>query len=388
MRFIALPGVLAVALLTWTAPVGAQDDLRADVFFGGGGFIADEGIATFDVGATAWLAEPRATYQDVLDAPSHEVADIVDGLLYTNPRSAAPHALASSLLGSQLTVPFHLGRGGPGGWWIIDKPELHLGDDILVPDLAGGRRTRMPTCPKTAYTTLVPDWVCEILSPSTRGLDLEAKRPVYAREGVRHHRRISVTTTPPPPRHDGRSERDVSAHLEARTSCAAALLDVEDEARPVALSKGQARTGGRPNVVLAAVFDPRAQRRANEPSGTSEPDRGTDSVVRPDPSRVDGGPGDAAMQVDDFGPLAAPVVLHHPVQRHRPGEPGVDADVVSGTPSAVPRNSGLEHETARCLLPGRCHLCLCLYLRGQHSYARQRHPEDTSTPCHDPESGA
>ncbi len=131
-------------------------------------------------------ARPRATYQDVLDAPPHQVAEIVDGVLYATPRPAMPHALAASLLVSQLIVPFHLGRGGPGGWWIVVEPELHLGDDILVPDLAGWRRTRMPSYPETAYSTLAPDWVCEILSPSTRRLDLEAKRPVYAREGVRH----------------------------------------------------------------------------------------------------------------------------------------------------------------------------------------------------------
>ena len=131
-------------------------------------------------------ALPQATYQDVLDAPPHEVAEIVDGLLYTNPRPAAPHALASSLLGYYLTGPFQVGQGGPGGWWIIDEPELHLGDDVLVPDIAGWRRARMPIYPKTAYFTLSPDWVCEILSPSTRKLDLETKRPVYAREGVRH----------------------------------------------------------------------------------------------------------------------------------------------------------------------------------------------------------
>ena len=132
------------------------------------------------------VARPQATYQDVLDAPPHEVAEIVDGLLYTNPRPAAPHALASSLLGYYLTGPFQVGRGGPGGWWIIDEPELHLGDDVLVPDIAGWRRARMPIYPETAYFTLSPDWVCEILSPSTRKLDPEAKRPVYAREGVRH----------------------------------------------------------------------------------------------------------------------------------------------------------------------------------------------------------
>ena len=127
---------------------------------------------------------PRATYQDVLDAPAHQVAEIVDGTLYTHPRPAMPHALASSYLGDELVSPFGKGRGGPGGWWIIDEPELHLGEDILVPDLAGWRRERMPKFPDTAYVTLAPDWVCEVLSASTRKLDLHGKRPIYAREGV------------------------------------------------------------------------------------------------------------------------------------------------------------------------------------------------------------
>ena len=127
---------------------------------------------------------PRATYQDVLDAPAHRVAEIVDGTLYTHPRPAPPHAVASSRLGFDLGGPFDRGRGGPGGWWIIDEPELHLGEDILVPDLAGWRRERMAELPDTAYFTLAPDWVCEVLSASTRRLDLHEKRPVYAREGV------------------------------------------------------------------------------------------------------------------------------------------------------------------------------------------------------------
>ena len=128
----------------------------------------------------------RATYQDVLDAPAHRVAEIVDGTLYTHPRPAMPHALATSVLGHDLGNPFQFGRGGPGGWWIIDEPELHLGEDILVPDLAGWRRERMPDYPDTAYVTLAPDWVCEVLSSSTRKVDLHEKRPVYAREGVGH----------------------------------------------------------------------------------------------------------------------------------------------------------------------------------------------------------
>ena len=131
-------------------------------------------------------AQQRATYQDVLDAPPHRVAEIVDGVLHTHPRPAMPHALASSSLGNDLAGPFQFGRGGPGGWWIIDEPELHLGEDVLVPDLAGWRRERMPDYPDAAYCTLAPDWVCEVLSASTRKLDLHGKRPVHAREGVGH----------------------------------------------------------------------------------------------------------------------------------------------------------------------------------------------------------
>ena len=132
------------------------------------------------------LAQRRATYQDVLDAPAHQVAEIVDGTLHTHPRPAPAHTIASSFLGLELGAPFSKGRGGPGGWWILDEPELHLGDDILVPDLAGWRRERMAAPPDTPYFSLAPDWVCEVLSPSTRRLDLHAKRPVYAREGVGH----------------------------------------------------------------------------------------------------------------------------------------------------------------------------------------------------------
>ena len=128
----------------------------------------------------------RATYLDVLDAPPHLVAEIINGTLHTHPRPASRHALAASNLGVELGSPFGKGRGGPGGWWIIDEPELHLDDEIMVPDLAGWRRERMPDYPDTAYFTLAPDWVCEVLSPSTRKLDLHEKRPLYALAGVSH----------------------------------------------------------------------------------------------------------------------------------------------------------------------------------------------------------
>ncbi|MXY66284.1 MAG: Uma2 family endonuclease [Gammaproteobacteria bacterium] len=128
----------------------------------------------------------RATYQDVLDAPPHKVAEIIEGILHMSPRPASMHAWASTGLGESIGPPFNRGRGGPGGWWIVDEPELHLGEDILVPDMAGWRRERMPEFPNVTFFTLAPDWACEILSPSTRALDQGIKRTIYAREGVAH----------------------------------------------------------------------------------------------------------------------------------------------------------------------------------------------------------
>ena len=127
-----------------------------------------------------------ATYQDVLDAPPHMVAELVEGALHLHPRPASRHALAGSVLGAELGMPFQMGRGGPGGWWIIDEPELHPGADVLVPDLAGWRRERMPVYPDAPWFELVPDWACEVLSPGTRSFDLTDKRRIYAKSGVAH----------------------------------------------------------------------------------------------------------------------------------------------------------------------------------------------------------
>lgn len=83
----------------------------------------------------------------------------------THPRPAPKHALVYSTLGFALGGPFHQGQGGPGGWWILDEPEVHIDGDILVPDIAGWRRERMATLPESAWFELAPDWLCEILSP-------------------------------------------------------------------------------------------------------------------------------------------------------------------------------------------------------------------------------
>ena len=127
-----------------------------------------------------------ATYDDLVKVPDIQVAEIVDGELHVSPRPAPRHAVAGSSLGSLIGGPYGLGRGGPGGWWILDEPELHFGQNILVPDLAGWRRTRMPRLPDTAFFPLAPDWVCEVLSPSTALLDRGRKLAIYAREGVAH----------------------------------------------------------------------------------------------------------------------------------------------------------------------------------------------------------
>lgn len=133
----------------------------------------------------ASTARHPATYQDVLDAPPDRVAEVVRGALHLQPRPAMPHVRAGSRLGVRLGG-FDDDTIGPGGWWIVDEPELHPGADIVVPDLAGWRRTRMPRFPRSPYATVAPDWVCEILSPSTRQLDLGPKRDIYAEHGVGH----------------------------------------------------------------------------------------------------------------------------------------------------------------------------------------------------------
>ena len=125
-----------------------------------------------------------ATYEDLRDVPDHYVAEMFDGELYASPRPAVPHARAATVLTAKLSDPFD--RSGPGGWVLLVEPELHFGNDVLVPDLAGWRRERVPKLPADAFMTLAPDWICEVVSPSTESIDRGKKLHIYAREGIAH----------------------------------------------------------------------------------------------------------------------------------------------------------------------------------------------------------
>lgn len=131
-------------------------------------------------------ARRRATYQDVLDAPPNKIAEIIKGELHLSSRPRYKHSSVARALVALLTFPFDFGIGGPGNWIILIEPELHLSDEILVPDLAGWRCERLPEVEDVAFETLAPDWICEVLSRSTEAVDRADKMPTYATHGVQH----------------------------------------------------------------------------------------------------------------------------------------------------------------------------------------------------------
>lgn len=162
----------------------------------------------------AQQARKPPTYADLAALPAHVVGEIVDGVLYANPRPAIPHARATTRLGARLGRAFDDDDGGgPGGWILLGEPELHFGTDVVVPDVAGWRRTRMPELPMDAFLTIAPDWVCETLSPSTEALDRGRKARGYAREGVTHLWFVNPTVkTLEVHRLDGETYRVIATH--------------------------------------------------------------------------------------------------------------------------------------------------------------------------------
>jgi Uma2 family endonuclease len=134
------------------------------------------------------LPNPASLYEQLLALPENLTGEIIGGELCTQPRPSGRHAVTETGLGASLLPPFQRGRNGPGGWWIIAEPEVHFVRDIVltVPDLAGWRRQRMPNLPEDHRFEVVPDWVCEILSPSTATKDRIRKLPLYAEYKAAH----------------------------------------------------------------------------------------------------------------------------------------------------------------------------------------------------------
>jgi Uma2 family endonuclease len=126
----------------------------------------------------------KATYEDLMKVPENLVAELIDGELHTWPRPRGMHIDTASFLGMRIGNPYRVGDGGPGGWWILYEPELHLGEDVLVPDLGGWRRERMPKIPDDHRFLIEPDWVCEVISPSTARVDRGKKKHIYAEHDV------------------------------------------------------------------------------------------------------------------------------------------------------------------------------------------------------------
>lgn len=124
-------------------------------------------------------------WEALLLVPEGKVGEIVDGEIVETPRPDHPHVGALSDLGFLLGASFKFGIGGPGGWVILHEPGIRFGDDMRIPDLAGWRRERF-VAPRSGPYVVVPDWICEGLSPSTARSDRTEKLPLYARHGVRH----------------------------------------------------------------------------------------------------------------------------------------------------------------------------------------------------------
>jgi len=131
-------------------------------------------------------AKRPVTRADLEALPEHLIGEILGGELVVSPRPRPHHARAIGKIIADLDGPFDRGRGGPGGWWFLPEPELHLGHDVVVPDVAGWRRERLPQIPDAVGIEIAPDWVCEVLSPSTAKVDRIKKLPIYAGHRVGH----------------------------------------------------------------------------------------------------------------------------------------------------------------------------------------------------------
>ena len=131
-------------------------------------------------------ARRLATWEDLLaTAEDGRKYEVLEGTLEAFPRPLFRHAHAQAVLSSELLSPFERGRGGPGGWLFAVEPDVSFGpNDIVAPDLVGWRREHFPAFPRTRPIHVIPDCVCEVLSPSTERRDRIHKANLYLKGGV------------------------------------------------------------------------------------------------------------------------------------------------------------------------------------------------------------
>jgi Uma2 family endonuclease len=132
------------------------------------------------------IKKTKTVYEQWLEVPETVVGEIIMGDLHMSPRPALKHGNASSSLLHELMGPYHKGKGGPGGWIIMIEPEIHLAENIIVPDIGGWKRDRIPEITNETFFSVAPDWVCEVLSPSSAGFDRVKKMPLYLEQKVKH----------------------------------------------------------------------------------------------------------------------------------------------------------------------------------------------------------
>ncbi|MDR3554212.1 MAG: Uma2 family endonuclease [Syntrophobacteraceae bacterium] len=132
-------------------------------------------------------AKKKATYEDLFSVPENMIGEIIDGELVLQPRPSPKHMNAIKALSLEIVPPYERGQGGgPGGWVFLFETEVRLGESIFVPDLAGWKKERFPARIETNWIPVAPDWVCEVLSPSTALRDRTMKKEIYAQAQVGH----------------------------------------------------------------------------------------------------------------------------------------------------------------------------------------------------------
>ena len=128
-------------------------------------------------------------YEELCQLPENMVGEILNGELVAMPRPSRKHVNSSSGLTGILNGPFQHGRGGPGGWWILVEPEIHIAGTVFVPDLAGWQKVRLPKLSEgnENFFELSPDWVCEVSSPSSVRYDRVTKMNLYSKFQIPHY---------------------------------------------------------------------------------------------------------------------------------------------------------------------------------------------------------